>query len=302
MKIYSIPTDGALRSTLSYGTEDYPFAFFLDEIEAYDSRCVEWHWHREFEFSLAVKDEVYCRIADRTLRLEKGSGLFINSRTIHRFEAENGGAVANMVFLPEFIAAPDSLLFQKYVLPILSAGTEYRVYPAYDPAYTRILECASQIRETMDIGMSGRELHLRNLISELWEDICLDLEAVQTESLPRGSRLSHGRLQTMLNYIHEHYHEHVGLDDIAASANISRTEALRCFRAGVQTSPVSYLNDYRLHRARERLLSTNDTVTSTAFAVGFESAGYFCRAFRKEFGRSPNELRRNPPGRFYAER
>ena len=49
------------------------------------------------------------------------------------------------------------------------------------------------------------------------------------------------RIQKMLSYIREHYAEAVTLEDIAGAANISRSEAGRCFNTYMGCSPVDAL-------------------------------------------------------------
>ena len=95
----------------------------------------------------------------------------------------------------------------------------------------------------------------------------------------------------MLDFIRRQYMQHIGLEEIAAAANVSKSEALRCFRLGIQTTPVRYLNEYRLSRAEERLLATADKISAVAWKAGFESAGYFCRVFKKQYGVTPAEFR-----------
>ena len=78
MQVFSVSTNESRMSTLAYGTTAFPFAYYYDEIEKYASRCVEWHWHREFAFSLVVHGTVLCKIGNQTTQLLAGDGVFIN--------------------------------------------------------------------------------------------------------------------------------------------------------------------------------------------------------------------------------
>ena len=57
------------------------------------------------------------------------------------------------------------------------------------------------------------------------------------------------------------------------------------------TSPVRYLNDYRLSVARELLLHTGKSIKSVAAAVGIPDPFYFSRLFRTAYGQSPQTCR-----------
>ena len=103
--------------------------------------------------------------------------------------------------------------------------------------------------------------------------------------------LTSSRMRTMLGYISENYSEKTDLSMIAASAGISKSEALRCFNESIGVTPVRYLNDYRLSRAKDLLTSTEDTVTSVAMSVGIDNISYFVRRFSEKFGMTPSAYR-----------
>ena len=105
-------------------------------------------------------------------------------------------------------------------------------------------------------------------------------------------RNMNARLRRMVAFIERHFASRLTLADIAADASISKSEALRCFKSGVQTTPIGYLNRYRLNYARARLLSTAAPITRIAVDAGFSSTAYFDRVFRRCFGLSPAAYRR----------
>ena len=134
------------------------------------------------------------------------------------------------------------------------------------------------------------ELRIQAGISELWARLFPVLYREETEQQENKNILAQARLRKMMQFIWDHFAEKITLDDIADSANISKSVALRCFRSGMQTSPVGYLNDYRLHRAKELLLSSHGTVSDIAVSVGFDNVGYFDRVFRRAFGLTPKQF------------
>ena len=67
MQLFEMVTDETLRATNRYGTPEFPFAVYLDDLETCKERRVEWHWHRELEVSAVVSGPVECLIgADQT--------------------------------------------------------------------------------------------------------------------------------------------------------------------------------------------------------------------------------------------
>jgi len=70
----------------------------------------------------------------------------------------------------------------------------------------------------------------------------------------------------------------------------------RLFRTYLQTTPTLYYQELRLKAGNELLRQTTLSVMDVATAVGFTSADYFSRRFRRQFGMSPTAARRRHSG------
>ena len=93
----------------------------------------------------------------------------------------------------------------------------------------------------------------------------------------------------MLSYIYEHYTETVTLEDISNAANISRSEAGRCFNTYMGCSPIDALIQHRLQMAQKLLNEKTQTLQQISYACGFNSVNYFSRQFKKTYGYSPRQ-------------
>ena len=54
---------------------------------------------------------------------------------------------------------------------------------------------------------------------------------------------------------------------------------------------VTYLTDYRMDRAEELVLNTDEKSYKIAEKVGYQDANYFSYVFKKKFGVSPSKYR-----------
>ena len=97
------------------------------------------------------------------------------------------------------------------------------------------------------------------------------------------------RLQKMLTFIYENYADSVTLEDISKAANISRSEAGRCFRKYMGCSPIEALISYRLQTAHRLLGEKALSLSEISFACGFNSVNYFSRQFKKVYGYTPRQ-------------
>lgn len=99
-------------------------------------------------------------------------------------------------------------------------------------------------------------------------------------------------LYPLLEYIRLHYAQRLTVAEMAALLNISESGLYAAFKSAMGTSPIRYLNDYRLSVARELLLHTDKSIKSVAEAVGIPDPFYFSRLFRTAYGQSPQTYRK----------
>jgi signal transduction histidine kinase/DNA-binding LacI/PurR family transcriptional regulator/CheY-like chemotaxis protein len=97
--------------------------------------------------------------------------------------------------------------------------------------------------------------------------------------------------QAML-FIHEHYDQPITRSEIASHINIAEDYLTFCFRQELGTTPIKYLQRYRIHQAKKLLKESGLSVTEIALKVGFSDSGYFSRVFHRETGLSPEAFRR----------
>ncbi len=92
-------------------------------------------------------------------------------------------------------------------------------------------------------------------------------------------------------YIEANAGEAVTLDDVAKAAGMSRFHLSRTFVATVGQPVVAYLRSRRLTEAARRLADGAPDILVVALDAGYGSHEAFSRAFRDQFGMTPEEVR-----------
>lgn len=291
MDIYKTTTDETLRETIQHGNSSYPFAYYPENIWHFDFHRIDWHWHHELELLFVAEGTALCLVGNKKIELHKGCGIFINSGILHRFEAQCSTFTPNIVFSPTLLASEKSLIYEKYILPVINSSVSYQIFSPYTTWENDVLQLLSQIFALQKTEQDN-ELCTIQLLFQLWNILLKNLD-LDSDSCGIH-RLNHkqARLQAMMQYIHDHYMEEITLEMIAESASISKSGALNIFQSGIHISPVAYLIQYRLAQAAEQLYATQKSVSSIAEETGFTSSGYFCRKFRQNYHMSPNEYRK----------
>lgn len=284
-----IETDDNLMEIAQHGSEAYPFRYYYENLALFDFNCVDWHWHTEFEFVYIESGDVEFDIGGTHFELATGQGIMINSRILHRLQSQKDAVIPNFLFNPSFIAPKDSLIYEKYVSPVLLSSMEYFIFKPDIAWQARVLDI---MREIIALHNSNckKEMFVSMYIQQLW---CLFHENITFDSAEdKIATVSRTRLQLMMQFIHEHYHENITLEDISGYANISKSTALNLFQNNLKQTPVNYLISYRLKQAALLLSNTEKKVTSISNETGFNNVDHFCRSFKKVYKLTPTEYRR----------
>ncbi|ATF13371.1 AraC family transcriptional regulator [Brevibacillus brevis X23] len=84
----------------------------------------------------------------------------------------------------------------------------------------------------------------------------------------------------------------VSLHDLAYLSGRSLSTFKRDFQVMYNTSPIKWIRNRRLDKAKELLTNTSLSVTDVCFSTGFENAAHFSKVFKDRFGFPPSELKK----------
>ena len=127
------------------------------------------------------------------------------------------------------------------------------------------------------VDLSTREL---DDIGEC-RQLCMDFIALMEEAdAPSNIKA----VREAVRYIQDHYREDISLSDMAKLSCLSPEYFCRLFKEETKETFGVYLMSYRLKRARELLRTTDMKINAVAAQVGYSTAGYFSKIYKKYFG------------------
>ena len=109
----------------------------------------------------------------------------------------------------------------------------------------------------------------------------------------RGTDYRSLDLNTIYEYIQEHYAEPLDLNSLSHLYGTSVSYFSRAFKQHFGTAPMTFVNEVRMHYARLFLTTTEMKVQEIAGHCGFEKMEYFCYVFKKVEGCTPSQYRLN---------
>jgi AraC family transcriptional regulator of arabinose operon len=122
------------------------------------------------------------------------------------------------------------------------------------------------------------------------------LRSLPEDRARRVLRIHEGQreLLAVLHFIDEHLDEAMSNQKLAEIALSSESRFIRRFREATGRTPARYVQERRLERASQLLVSTDYSIDRIAEASGFANRYYFTRVFTQRMGL--------PPGRYRSER
>lgn len=275
-----------------HGTVSFPVACFaLNE-----DRCsIIPHWHEDFELLFVLNGSCTAYVGTMRLDVKQNQGLFINSGVLHAMPTGRGcsGQFRSVVFSPRLVGGGlESIFWQKYIGP-LAANSDLRaiVFDGSEPWHDAAVAAVRKAWQACADEPDGFEFAVRAALSSVMLDI---VRHCSTPPVPQSRRRarSEQRVKIMMQYVHENFSEDLSLDQICAHASVSQSEALRCFKDTIGTTPMRYVKEYRLERAASLLAETDLSAGDISARCGFSDAAYFSRSFHAWSGLNPSEYRK----------
>ena len=285
--------DHQLREQMTHDITTFPITYFRDELAAIPNWEGAFHWHPDFEIATAISNSLDYQVGQQHIILQPGDSIFVNGNILHAIKQISGYSpepMPNIVFSGSVVAPETSAIYQKYILPVKQCNAlPFIVFQQENSSHKEVNCLIKEIYHCMEEKKQCYEMTVQRALNSIFEYIFCNFEAFPKNNATQIQIKHQIRIQKMLSFIYEHYTETVTLEDIARSANVSRSEAGRCFHSYMGISPVDALIQYRLQMAYRMLNENIDTLQEISQACGFHSANYFSRQFKKNYGYAPGQ-------------
>jgi len=172
--------------------------------------------------------------------------------------------------------------------PILLANNEDLIH---------IYQKITKIAATND---SFKEVHIQLLLKELV--LCvLKLQNINALKQDAQQNTNNTLFSAIIYFIKQHIHEEIQIEDLLKLAGMSKSSFYRAFSEELGVPPYQLIIDEKLKVAKQMLVEENLSVKETAYALGFSSANYFIRLFKKNEGLTPKQFvkKEKKPGLLY---
>lgn len=288
--VLNVCADADGQEIRTHGTFSYPVACYFDDMR---KATVISHWHDELELIFVTDGAIIVGAAQTEKILKAGDGCFINSNVLHdvRQIDSQAGVLKSIVFHPRIVARRADIFWIKFLQPLIA--DERKQFISFDAQKdSQIISLIENAWRAQAEENFGFEINVRNFLSK----IILELSAGSSGKIysPSPSEIRDTeRVKLMIKFIEKHFAEEITLEQIAAVASLSKSEAHRCFKRATGLPAVQFLIKYRILLAAEKLHSTRQNISDIAASCGFLDMSYFSKAFREIFKETPTDYRKN---------
>jgi AraC-like DNA-binding protein len=167
-----------------------------------------------------------------------------------------------------------------------------------DQARTSLRWCVEQMMNELREGQAGSQLvaqHLAHIM--LVQALRLNLKQPTLLGVGWYYALADEQIGAVLAAIHDTPSKDWSVGGLAKIAGTSRSTFAARFKERVGTAPLEYVTRWRMLLAGDRLTTSQETIASIGFSLGYESESAFTVAFRRIMGTTPSDYareQRNP--------
>ncbi|MDF2077683.1 AraC family transcriptional regulator [Ectopseudomonas mendocina] len=247
----------------------------------FEGHAYDPHWHDSYLIGFTEQgvQQFHCRRA--LFSSVPGQTFFLEPGDIHDGHAPTpGGFTYSTLYLePAWLQRAMPALFEQAPADCLPG------VPRTQPDDPGLLPCIANALQALS---DGEPRMVRDAaLDALLERISRSLHWRQR--LPGNPQIPRVALRAR-DYLHAHFQQNIGLDELARACGVDRFRLCRAFKAAFGIAPHGYLIQLRLVRAR-RLLAIGTAPAEVASDLGFADQSHLGRWFRRANGLTPGAYR-----------
>ena len=163
--------------------------------------------------------------------------------------------------------------------------------PTMMAAIERVKQKLLQMQHTASSDSPFRDIRMASLLLEITYLLYEEFSCPVTEGSIFRREKNRQRLSAVIAYTEAHYRENIALSDAAATLHMHPNSFCRFFKENTGVTYLNYLNEYRLSKVHEDLVTTDATLHEILEKHGFTNYKLFRHMFAERFHTTPGRMR-----------
>jgi len=262
------------------------------------------------QFWRLLKGSCYLKVpGENTIKMDVGDFVFVPHGSTHRISGKlNTACVSALQYVKALLSGKP--LFQGNDEETILIGGHFEftspaIHPFVKslPNVIKISNADTEVSQSLQFAasfitneVSEEKIGTKIILARLAEVIfILMIRAyIEQTEFKKGFLLAlkDTRISNSLKSMHESPEKEWTLKELAAVAGMSRSLFCLEFKRLVGETPLSYLTDWRILKAKEILGTNKENMSEIALRVGYKSEAAFNRLFKSKVGETPGSYRR----------
>jgi len=253
--------------------------------------------HDYFELLYVYSGTARYQFESREFIAEENDLIVINGAIYHRLSEvlDRPFKAVVLYFLPDVFRATESTGEDiQYLMPFLLQDSTFphvisRRSGIPNQVFGLITKIRSQVPPLTERGRLAARTYLAMILVLLINHY--EGHLALSSAFDRRRR-AFDRLRPLFDYIEVHYPEPISLSKATEMVDMSKAHFMRSFKQVTGHSFDTYLNHFRIAKARVLLASTDKPISEVSREVGFCDQSYFGLVFRRLIQVTPREYRK----------
>lgn len=243
------------------------------------------HLHSEWELIWVLENPLSIHCGQKHHRAEPGQLILLNPNEPHEFrKVTDGSTFACMQISPKLLPV-SSRLYVDACLPHLYLSTE------------ELEELKQQFFLALQKYLRQEQQYALYCVGQCCMIFYLLLSRMPGHTLTPAQATSldkrHALLKRLVRFVEENHMSKIKLSDFAEAEGYSVTYLSHYIKDSMNQTFQEYVTSMRLSSARRGIAAGGKRMLDICMESGFSDYRYFCKAFRKQYGMTPEAYHRS---------
>lgn len=270
----------------------YDFPIIIDETYGIDKSSCMLHYHDYIEICYIKQGTGTYLIDGNEYCFQAGDIFVIGSNEIHLAYNDKDVIMLVVLFLPGLLCNGAGYSFEmEYVQTFCEARRMlfHKIQPSYSH-YEAILDALLEILHENIYKELGYELIVKALLLKMTANIKRCFKIEHKYNLSNNAK-NYDSFIPIFEYIKDNYYKKIKIDELLSLVNMSASNFNLVFKKSTGSTPIEYINKFRIVKASQMLIETDDKIIDVAEESGFFSLPHFISCFKKYTGKLPKDFR-----------
>ena len=237
------------------------------------------HFHHNVELVYVIKGGFIAHVGKNEYIVHSDDLFLVNTNEVHYFEMLEESEMITVLLSYETLRSYENDIDKIYF--DLNKATK-----KHDELKEKIMKMDAYRKSSQ----SYKQIKVQEYLASISYLLLHDFQCQRQESIFSSQQLE--KIQPILDYIENHYHEDLTIDRLSTIFHYSPSYLCRYFKKMCDMSLFQYIKLIRLNHAFIDVCQTHDRISDIALKHGFADSKAFIKAFKEKYKQTPQAYRK----------